>query len=275
MGAIDTTYTFTATDTITSTKMNNIIDQTTITSDAILGTTLEVAGGKLKIRSQGITSNELAADSITSTQITNGSITSNKLSTGAPTWNTGYTYLNQAVEIGASITANTSSLIDFYSVFPVSGYEARIIRGAGANGDFSIINTGTGSIKFNNIPLGNQVGVAPIYGIRAWVVFDLTRNASGGSDLLNTDRYIYPNGSGNVTKVTKVATGDFYIYFTIPMNNANYGYFGSGEDTDGTGDVMIARASTGQKDVNTIRLKAVNAASAAVNYPEVCVSIIG
>jgi hypothetical protein len=29
MGAVDTTYTFTATDTITSAKMNNIIDQTT------------------------------------------------------------------------------------------------------------------------------------------------------------------------------------------------------------------------------------------------------
>ena len=62
MGAVDTTYTFTATDTITSAKMNNIIDQTTMTSDAIVGTTLEVASGKLKVRSAGITSNELAAN---------------------------------------------------------------------------------------------------------------------------------------------------------------------------------------------------------------------
>lgn len=62
MGAVDTTYTFTATDTITSAKMNNIIDQTTITNDAILGTTLEVVSGKLKVRSQGITSNELSSD---------------------------------------------------------------------------------------------------------------------------------------------------------------------------------------------------------------------
>lgn len=62
MGAVDTTYTFTATDTITSSKMNNIIDQTTITTDAIIGTTLEVASGKLKVRSAGITSNELAAN---------------------------------------------------------------------------------------------------------------------------------------------------------------------------------------------------------------------
>ena len=79
MGAVDTTYTFSATDTITSAKMNNIIDQTTITGDAILGTTLEVASGKLKVRSQGITSNELAVDSVVTTKITNSSITTDKI----------------------------------------------------------------------------------------------------------------------------------------------------------------------------------------------------
>jgi hypothetical protein len=70
MGAVDTTYTFTATDTITSTKMNNIIDQTTMTADAIIGTTLEIATGKLKVRAAGITSNELAANSVTTSSIT-------------------------------------------------------------------------------------------------------------------------------------------------------------------------------------------------------------
>lgn len=61
MGAVNTTYTFTATDTITSSKMNNIIDQTTMTDEAISGTTLEVtSSGKLRVRAQGITSNELS-----------------------------------------------------------------------------------------------------------------------------------------------------------------------------------------------------------------------
>ena len=69
MGAVNTTYTFTATDTITSTKMNNIIDETTITSDAIIGTTLEIASGKLKVRSAGITSNELASGAVTYTNV--------------------------------------------------------------------------------------------------------------------------------------------------------------------------------------------------------------
>jgi hypothetical protein len=79
MGAVDTTYTFTATDTITSTKMNNIIDQTTITSDAIIGTTLEAASGKLKVRSAGITSNELATNAVTTTAITDLNVTTGKI----------------------------------------------------------------------------------------------------------------------------------------------------------------------------------------------------
>ena len=80
MGAVDTTYTFTATDTITSAKMNNIIDQTTITTDAIIGTTLDVASGKLKIRSQGITSNEMGTNSVTTNSITDLNVTTGKLS---------------------------------------------------------------------------------------------------------------------------------------------------------------------------------------------------
>jgi hypothetical protein len=79
MGAVDTTYTFTATDTITSAKMNNIIDQTTITADAIIGTTLDVASGKLKIRSAGITSNEMGANSVVTAAITDSNVTTAKI----------------------------------------------------------------------------------------------------------------------------------------------------------------------------------------------------
>ena len=80
MGAVNTTYTFTATDTITSTKMNNIIDQTTFTNDAVFDTTLAVASGKLKVNAQGITSNELAANAVKTISIENGAVTQAKTS---------------------------------------------------------------------------------------------------------------------------------------------------------------------------------------------------
>ena len=80
MGAINTTYTFTTNDTITSTKMNNIIDQTTFTDDAVFDTTLFVAAGKLKVNAQGITSNEMATNSVKTIAIENGAVTQAKTS---------------------------------------------------------------------------------------------------------------------------------------------------------------------------------------------------
>ena len=236
MGAVDTTYTFTATDTITSTKMNNIIDQTTITGDAILGTTLEVASGKLKIRSQGITSNELAANAITSTQITSGSVGPTKLSTGYPSWTTsGNLTVNgsstalssvsagtASVSIGSTRTASGASNIDFNSTFPLTAYEARISRESGANGNLVISNTGTGSIVFNSTPLGTITGTAPIYGARAWVNFDATRNVSGGTDALLTARFLKGNISSNIASVIKTASGKYTVDFNVDMPNENY-----------------------------------------------------
>jgi hypothetical protein len=84
MGAVDTTYTFTATDTITSSKMNNIIDQTTMTSDAVFsGGTIEVSSGKLRVRAGSITSSELASGSVTSAAIVNGTIVNEDISNSA------------------------------------------------------------------------------------------------------------------------------------------------------------------------------------------------
>jgi hypothetical protein len=63
--------------------MNNIIDQTTITSSAIFGTTLEVVSGQLKVRSQGITSNELSSGAVTSNSIADGTIVNVDISSSA------------------------------------------------------------------------------------------------------------------------------------------------------------------------------------------------
>jgi len=80
MGAIDTSYTFTATDVITSTKMNNILDQSVIDPAAIIGTTLAVSAGKLSVAAGGIRANELAANAVTTTAILTANVTPAKLS---------------------------------------------------------------------------------------------------------------------------------------------------------------------------------------------------
>jgi len=85
MGAVNTTYTFTATDTITSTKMNDIIDQTTFTNDAVFDTTLAVASGKLRVNAQGITSNELANNAVIADKIADSSVTQDKIADSSVT----------------------------------------------------------------------------------------------------------------------------------------------------------------------------------------------
>lgn len=250
MGAVDTTYTFTATDTITSSKMNNIIDQTTITSDAIFGTTLEVVSGKLKIRSQGVTSTELASNSVTSTAIASGSVDPTKLSTGYPTWTTAgnltisgnlisngsSTALSSvssgtaSVSIGSARTASGASNIDFNSTFPITSYEARISRESGANGNLVISNTGNGSILFNSTPLGAVTGSAPIYGARAWANF----NCNGVTGTNNAAI----RASSNISSITRISVGKYTVNFTVAMPSANYSLIGTSNDniTGAVGD---------------------------------------
>jgi len=226
MGAVDTTYTFTATDTITSSKMNNIIDQTTITGDAIFENTLEVVSGKLKVRAQGIRSNELATDAVTETKITNGSVTPTKLSIGKVTWGSDYTDIGYGVSgtYYASLTPSRSgdgnTTLSFGSQTGVNN-GASITRESGANGNLVISNTGTGSIKFNDVPLGSVSGVAPIFGARAWVNF----NGTGTPAI---------RGSGNVSSITDNGTGDYTLNFTSALVDANYSFSGSASRLNAT-----------------------------------------
>lgn len=80
MGVLDTTYTFTATDIVTSAKLNNVIDQTTFTSSAFSGTTLAINGsGQLRVNASGITSLELADNSVITAKIADANVTTAKI----------------------------------------------------------------------------------------------------------------------------------------------------------------------------------------------------
>ena len=78
-GVVETTNTFATNNVITSTAMNNIIDQTLFTSDAIVSgnSTLALVAGKLKVGT--ITSNEMGVDSVTTNAIANNAVTTAKI----------------------------------------------------------------------------------------------------------------------------------------------------------------------------------------------------
>jgi hypothetical protein len=68
-------------------------------------------------------------------------------------------------------------------------------------------------------------GDAPIYGCRAWVNFDGTKDTTGAASTSNTNRLI--RASGNVTSVLRNGLGDYTITFTTAMPDANYAVLGS------------------------------------------------
>lgn len=88
-GVVNTTDTFAANQVITSTAMNNIIDQTFFTNDAIVSgnTTLALVAGKLKVGTitsnemgvNSVTPNAIAADAVTTTKILDANVTPSKL----------------------------------------------------------------------------------------------------------------------------------------------------------------------------------------------------
>ena len=142
-GAVDTTYTFTATDTITSTKMNNIIDQTVMTSESCLsGGGLEVASGKLTISANAINSSRLAANSVSSSNIVDGTIVNDDISPTAAI--AGTKIVSQFGTQGITATGNlglsgSSSNYTAAALVNTSGVETQIYASGNTNGGISTI----------------------------------------------------------------------------------------------------------------------------------------
>jgi len=117
MGVLDTTYTFTATDVVTSAKLNNVIDQTTFTSSAIAtgNNTLAVTtSGQLKVNSSGITANELGDNSVITAKILDANVTQAKI--GANVVGKGPAFRAKAT-IDTSIGVQTHTPVNLTVVF--------------------------------------------------------------------------------------------------------------------------------------------------------------
>ena len=115
----------------------------------------------------------------------------------------------------------------------VAGSISTLQLSAGAVGAVQLSAGAVTAAKLN----GGQSGLAPIYGCRAWVNFDGTRDASGAASTANTNRFI--RSSGNVSSVLRTSTGDYTVNFAIPMADANYSIAGTLGATAGQGFVLL------------------------------------
>ena len=107
---------------------------------------------------------------------------------------------------------------------PIAINGSGTITGVSAGGlpDASIVTADIADANATAAKLsGAQTGTAPIYGCRAWVNFDGTRNeADTGASTNGANVKI--RASGNVSSVLKIAVGVYTINFTTAMVDANY-----------------------------------------------------
>jgi hypothetical protein len=189
MGVVNTTYTFTSTDTITSAKMNNIIDDTTFTSDAIQGTTLQVVSpGKLAVSASGITSNELASNAVVTAKIADSNVTTAKI---------------------ADFNVTTAKIADS-NVTTAKIADSNVTTSKIADSNVTTAKLANASVVAEKLS-GAQTGTAPIFGVRAWGRF----NGAGSTP-------ITPVYGGNIASITRSATGVYNVTFTTAMTNSNY-----------------------------------------------------
>jgi hypothetical protein len=205
MGVVNTTYTFTSTDTITSAKMNNIIDDTTFTSDAIQGNTLQVVSpGKLAVSAGGITSNELASGAVTQAKlganvVGNGPVFRAYASTVTSIPGVTQTKINLASE-----TFDTNSNFASSRFTPtIAGY---YLITSTISTDSSVMIGFLASIFKNGVPYAYGSGLVRANALRATVNDIVYLN--GSTDYVELYGYHESSGSFNVV------TGETQTYFS-------------------------------------------------------------
>jgi len=193
MGAIATTYSFTATDTITSAKMNNIIAQSKMTSDAIFNGTLDLASDKLLVKAGGITSNELAGNSVVTAKISDLNVTTAKI---------------------ADLGVTTGKIADL-------GVTTGKIANASITG---------GKLS------GAQTGSAPIYGVRAWALYNgvtqtlvnsgnisgVTRNSIGNYTFSIDENMLTGDYAISISCSTEIAGTEIAVGYVISQSTTNF-----------------------------------------------------
>lgn len=104
---------------------------------------------------------------------------------------------------------------------------------------------------------GNQTGSAPVYGCRAWCVFNGTLTGTNA-----------PIAGGNVTSVTRNSTGNYTVTLTTAMPTASFATFANaGGQNRETGAVS---AST-----TTITLLNASTAGTLIDEPIINVAVFG
>jgi hypothetical protein len=115
---------------------------------------------------------------------------------------------------------------------------------------------------------GGGSGSAPVFGCRAWVNFDGTKDSTGATSTANTARLI--RASGNVTSVVRNAAGNYTVNFATAMPDANYSVVCTSDDSQTNTRYLKTNTSV----YSTTQVGVLNGGNGGTRDPEIaCVSI--
>ena len=222
-GVVNTTKTFATNEVITSTLLNNIIDETEFTSDAIASgnTTLALVSGKMKVGT--ITSNEMGVAAITANAIASDAVTTVKI-------------------LDANVT--TAKILDA-NVTTAKILDANVTTAKIADANIT-------APKLN----GAQTGTAPIYGIRAWANF----NSNANTNVTGTYSRTGSTVTITVTGHGLIAGNLIFIDYTVGTGTAPFdGLYEVSAVTDANIFTVTSSASTSSTGTVTLLRKTIRA----------------
>ena len=222
-GVVNTTKTFATNEVITSTLLNNIIDETEFTSDAIVSgnTTLALVSGKMKVGT--ITSNEMGVAAITANAIAADAVTTVKI-------------------LDANVT--TAKILDA-NVTTAKILDANVTTAKIADANIT-------APKLN----GAQTGTAPIYGIRAWANF----NSNANTNVTGTYSRTGSTVTITVTGHGLIAGNLIFIDYTVGTGTAPFdGLYEVSAVTDANIFTVTSSASTSSTGTVTLLRKTIRA----------------
>jgi hypothetical protein len=184
------------------------------------------------------------------------------------------TKLNELSQSTVALTAGTIVTADIASdaITTVKILDANVTTAKIADSAVTTAKVNDSAVttaKINNAAVtaakldGAQTGSAPIYGCRAWVNFDGTKDTTGAASTANTNRLI--RASGNVTSVLRNNTGDYTITFTTAMPDANYAAMLSGGSQAATqGRGFMEQHDSVLRSTTQLRIYSLNDTTSAV-----------
>lgn len=176
--------------------------------------------------------------------------------------------MQNSAAAGLSVVGRSAATAgDFAEI--TAGTDGHVVRRSGSSVGFGTVATAGIADAAVTAPKlsGAQTGTAPIYGVRAWVNFNGTRNVTDTGASTNGANVLL-KASGNVTSVLKNATGDYTLTFTTALPDANYAVSamttGVNTGTNTTRHVVVKGDPTsGASDKTTTTLTILCGSSAA------------